>query len=178
MTIVHIFLGLLLSRFKTILLNSKILPWMFRSKDIPLLGHGNVRIDFCNIDWAMPQHLLYISDIDIRLQKTCGKSVPEHVRCNVQINCRKRSVFVNHPAHSLIGQFPAILLVVLPCLPLHTWISSKNGFHLLLYLLFRSAANFCMYSPKPRYSSGYILAVEIFIVCSSSFILATPNGLI
>lgn len=83
---------------------------MLCGKDIPLLGHGDMCIYLRNVNRAVPQHLLYVADIDIRLQKTCRKSVPEHMRRDVQINCRKRSIFVNHPANGLVGQFPAVLI--------------------------------------------------------------------
>ena len=61
----------------------KILPRMLRRQYIPLLRHRNMRIDLRNIDRAMPQHFLYISDIHIRLQKAGGESMAEHMRRDV-----------------------------------------------------------------------------------------------
>ena len=42
----------------------------------------------------MPKYLLDISDINVRFQKTCSESVPEHMRCDMHIYGSKRSIFM------------------------------------------------------------------------------------
>ena len=74
---------------------------MLRSKNIPLLRHGDMRIDFRNINRAMPQYLLNISNIDISLQQTCGEGVAEHVWSDMQVDRREGRIPVNHSADSL-----------------------------------------------------------------------------
>ena len=75
---------------------------MLRSENIPLLRHGNMCIDFRNINRTMPQYLLNIPDINISLQQACGKGMAEHMRSDMQVNCRKGRIPVDHSADSLI----------------------------------------------------------------------------
>ena len=91
-------------------LYTEILSWMFRCQDIPLLGHGNMGIDFRNVDGAVSKHLLDIADINISLQQTCGKGVPEHVWGDVQVDGGKNCVFVDNAAYRLVRQDFAILI--------------------------------------------------------------------
>lgn len=69
-----------------------------------------MRIDLRHIDGAVPQHLLNIADIHIRVQKACRKGVAEHMRRDVLFNGCQRGIFVYHPAHRLIGEcFPGVI---------------------------------------------------------------------
>lgn len=77
---------------------------MFRGEDIALFCHGDVCVDFRNVDGAVSEHLLNITDIYIRLQKTGGKSMPEHMRCDMQFDRSERAVFAYHSANRLIRQ--------------------------------------------------------------------------
>ena len=83
---------------------------MLCSEDISLFGHGDMCVDFRDIDRTMSQYFLNIPDIDIGFQQTCGKSMAEHMWRDMQIYCRKGCVLVNHSADSLIRQFSAILI--------------------------------------------------------------------
>ena len=82
---------------------------MFRPENIPLLGHGYVCIDFRNMNGTVPQHLLNIADIHVCFQQTCGKGMPEHVGCDMQLDGSERGVFVDHSADGLIRQGSARL---------------------------------------------------------------------
>ena len=77
---------------------------MLRRQNILLFRHRNMRIDFRNIDRTMSKHLLNIPDIHIRLKQAGGKSMPEHMRGNMQINRSKRSIFLNHISYRLFGK--------------------------------------------------------------------------
>ncbi len=54
----------------------KILPWMFCHKNVPLLGHGDMCVDFRNIYRTVSQHFLNVADVDICFQQACGERVP------------------------------------------------------------------------------------------------------
>ena len=85
----------------------KILPWMFCHKNIPLLGHGDMCVDFRNIYRTVSQHFLNVANVDVCFQQACGERVPEHMGRDVQVNGSKRSIFVNHSANGLVRQCPA-----------------------------------------------------------------------
>ena len=57
---------------------------MLCSEDISLFGHGDMCVDFRDIDRTVPQHFLNIADINIRLQKAGGKCVSKHMGCYVK----------------------------------------------------------------------------------------------
>ena len=76
---------------------------MLRSKDVPLLRQGNMRIYFRDIDRTVPQHFLDITDINIRLQEAGGKCVPEHMGSDMEGNGGQGGIFVDHPPDSLVG---------------------------------------------------------------------------
>lgn len=83
---------------------------MLRGKDVSLLRHSDMGIDFRNVDRAVSQHFLNIADIHIRLQKTCRKGMAEHMRRYVLVYGGKRGIFVDHPAHRLVRQrFPRLV---------------------------------------------------------------------
>lgn len=77
----------------------KILSGMFRRKNISLLSHGDMSIYFRNVNGAMSQHFLNVTDIHICLPKACSKGVTEHMRCYVLIYGGEGGIFVNHSAH-------------------------------------------------------------------------------
>ena len=79
-------------------------------KDIPLLCHRDMRIDFRDIDRTVPQHLLDIPYIHISLQQRSGKGMPEHVRGDVLFYAGKSGVFVYHPPDRLVGKYAAVLI--------------------------------------------------------------------
>lgn len=54
----------------------EIIPRMFFRKYVPLFGHGDVGIDFRNVNGAVPKYFLDIADIDVGLQQACGKGMP------------------------------------------------------------------------------------------------------
>ena len=83
---------------------------MFRCQDLSLFGHRNMGIDFCDVDRAVPQHLLDIADINISLQQTCGKCVSEHVWGDMQVYCCKSGILVDDATYRLIRQGVAILI--------------------------------------------------------------------
>lgn len=64
----------------------KIFSRMFCRKDIPLFGHGNMGVDFRDVNGTMAKHFLDITDIDICFQKAGGKCMAEHVRGDMQVN--------------------------------------------------------------------------------------------
>lgn len=61
-------------------------------------------INLSDINRAVTQHLLNIPYIDICLQKTGSKRMPEHMRCNMQVNGGECCIFADHPADGLICQ--------------------------------------------------------------------------
>lgn len=61
----------------------KLLSGMFCCQNIPLFGHCDMSINFCNINRAVPEHFLNIADIHIRFQQACGEGMPEHMRGNM-----------------------------------------------------------------------------------------------
>ena len=63
--------GLLLRK-----LYMKISARMFGHEDVPLLGHGDMCVDFCNMYGTVPQHFLDVTDINVCFQKACGKGMP------------------------------------------------------------------------------------------------------
>ncbi len=75
---------------------------MLHSKNISLLGHSDMRIDFRNINRTMPQYLLNIPDINISLQQACDKGMAEYMRSDMQVNRRKGRISVDHSADGLI----------------------------------------------------------------------------
>lgn len=79
-------------------------------ENIPLFGHGDMRINFCDIDRAVPQDFLNVADVYVSFQKACGERVPEHMRRDMQVDSGQGGVAVYHPADSLVGQFIAVLV--------------------------------------------------------------------
>ena len=75
---------------------------MLRHQNIPLLRHRHMRIDFRNINRTMPQHFLNIPDVHIRLQQTCGKSMPEHMRRDMLLDGGESGILIDHPADGLV----------------------------------------------------------------------------
>ena len=75
---------------------------MLRGEDISLFGHGDMRVDLCNIDRTMSQYLLDISNINIGLQQACSEGVAEHMRSDMHVNRREGCIPVDHSADSLI----------------------------------------------------------------------------
>ena len=47
-------------------LQMKRIAGMSGSEDGTLLRHGNMRIDFCDMNGTVTKHFLYIADIDVR----------------------------------------------------------------------------------------------------------------
>lgn len=76
---------------------------MLPRQNILLLRHRHMRINLRHVDGAVPQHLLNIADIHIRIQQTGRKGVAEHMRGDVLFDGGQRGIFVDHPAHGLIG---------------------------------------------------------------------------
>lgn len=79
------------------------IPWMFCNKNISLLCYRDMRIYFRNIYGAVSRHFLNIAYIEIGLQQACGEGMAEHMRRYMKFNRCHGSIFVYHPAHSLIG---------------------------------------------------------------------------
>ena len=102
--------SLLCERIAGSKLYTEVLPWVFCCQDIPLFGHCNMGIDFCNVDGAVSQHFLNIADINISFQQTGGKGVPEHMRSDMQVYCCKRGILGDDAAYGLIRQGVAILI--------------------------------------------------------------------
>lgn len=85
-------------------LHPKILPRMLPRQNILLLRHRNMRIDLRHIDGTVAQHLLNIADIHIRVQQAGRKGMAEHMGRDVLLDGGEGGVFVDHPAHGLVGE--------------------------------------------------------------------------
>lgn len=68
--------------------------WMFIFQNIFLLSSNNMCIYLGGIYGAVPKQLLNISHINIRIQEAGCKCVPEHMRCDMNINTGKRSILI------------------------------------------------------------------------------------
>ena len=88
----------------------QIFPGMACGEDVPLFGHGDMRIDGCDVDGTVSKHFLNIADIHIGFQQTGGECMAKHMRRNVQVDSCQRSVFVNHSPDRLIGQGCAVMV--------------------------------------------------------------------
>ena len=86
-----------------VLIDVKVVSWMLGRQDISFLCNGHMSVYFCDMDRAVAQHFLNISDVHICFQKACSESVPEHMGRNMQVYSRQLSIFLYYPANRLIG---------------------------------------------------------------------------
>ena len=77
---------------------------MFFGKDISLLGQSNMCIDFSDMNGTVSKHFLYVADINIGFQQAGGKSVSEHMGCDMLFQVGQSGIMVNHEADGLVGQ--------------------------------------------------------------------------
>lgn len=64
----------------------KIFSRMLGCQDVALLGKCDMRVDLSDIDGAVSEHLLDITDIHICLQQAGSEGVAEHMRGDVLID--------------------------------------------------------------------------------------------
>ena len=83
---------------------------MLGSENIPLLGQGNMGVDFRDVNGTMPQHFLNVSDVHICLQKTGGKGMVEHMGSDMKVNRSQGDIFIDHAANRLIGYRSLVLI--------------------------------------------------------------------
>lgn len=80
---------------------------MFVCEYVSLLGHGDVGIDFGDVDGAVSEDFLDITDIDVCFQQAGGECVAEHVRCDMRFYGCQGGIFVDHSAYGLVRQYAA-----------------------------------------------------------------------